>query len=104
MTEELRLIHSFSRNENENVQIFLKKYNQKYYIDLRVWFKEAEGSLKPTRKGITFSAEHLDEIKKGIDNLFSFREEIREKQAPKQTFTPRREAAKMTTKSNPNSF
>ncbi len=108
MTEELRLIHSFDRNDNESVQLFLKKYNQKYYIDLRIWFKESEGSLKPTRKGITFAAEHLVELKKGIDDLCNLREGIREKsrgpETPKQTFTGRREAAKIPAKSNPNSF
>lgn len=104
MSEELHLIQSFDRNENECVQLFLKKYNHKYYVDLRIWFKQSEGDLKPTKKGITFTGEQFDDLKKGMDEISRLREGMREKQASKQTFTGRREAVKMTAKTNPNSF
>ena len=111
MQEEI-LIHSFSKNENQIVKLFLKTYEQRRFFDLRIWFKEeGEEEFKPSRRGIMLPLENLGQVRKGLFELGK-RLETEPEQAPrafskpapqasKQTFTARREAGKMAPKSAP---
>jgi hypothetical protein len=115
MSEEIHLAHSFPRNDEETVQIVLKAYKDRYYIDLRIWFRDEKGEPVPTKKGVTITAEQLDELQKGVEELYRLRDELRKKKravsppekggaaAPKQTFTGRNEASRMTAKTGPSS-
>ena len=69
--EENKLVYSFPKGTGEEIQIAVRKWEGKYYIDLRQWFesKQEEGRLKPTRKGIIFPMERLPEFKEGVDRL-----------------------------------
>ena len=68
--EESRLIYSFPRGRGEELQINLKKYNGKFYVDFRIWFKEkADAALYPTKKGISLGVDQIPELKKGIERL-----------------------------------
>jgi hypothetical protein len=67
---ERHLIHSFPRSEEEKVQLALRKYRGRYYMDLRIWFQTEENpTLRPTKKGISLSLEHLPELRKGMERL-----------------------------------
>ena len=70
-TEENKLIYSFPKSTGEEIQIALRKWQGKYYIDLRLWFEshQGEGGLKPTKKGVIFPMERLPEFKEGVDKL-----------------------------------
>ena len=65
-----QLIFSFPRAEGEAVHFTAKKFKDRFYFDVRVWFYDAEHkTMRPTRKGICFQREHLTQITEGIDAL-----------------------------------
>ena len=65
-----QLIHRFKRSQDEEIQFCLRKYKGNYFVDLRLWFQPASGeSLRPTKKGVFFSLEHVMELKQGADLL-----------------------------------
>ncbi len=69
---ETKLIYSFPKSNGEEIQITMRKYQGKFYIDLRQWFRDREqenAELKPTTKGIIFPMERLPEFKEGVDRL-----------------------------------
>ena len=64
------IIHTFPRNEGEEIQLALRKYKGRYYIDLRLWFQNEKGTaFRPTRKGVFFSIDHLSDFQKAVDSL-----------------------------------
>ena len=66
----IHLIHSFKRSNDEEVQIHVKEYNNKHYVDLRIWFKtKSDPILRPTKKGISFSLNQLKEFREGVSKL-----------------------------------
>ena len=68
--ESSTLVHSFPRGENEEVQLALTRYKGRFYIDLRLWFhNEGEEGFKPTKKGIAFSVDHLEDLENGVRQL-----------------------------------
>ena len=65
-------VHSFPNSNGEEIQIAIRKYQGKYYIDLRHWFQSREGeagSLRPTKRGVFLPVERLPELKEGVDLL-----------------------------------
>lgn len=64
--ETEKIVHSFRRNNDEEVRITLRKYKERVYLDQRIFF-EAQGEFHHTKKGLTLSAEFLPELKRGID-------------------------------------
>lgn len=68
--QEVKLIHSFQKNETEEVKVELRKFKGRYYLDIRVWFQsEQDNSLHPTKKGISLGVEHLSELRKSLDKV-----------------------------------
>lgn len=57
------------RNENDVIRIQSKEYQSKEYIDIRVWYKDEFGEMKPTKKGIYFQKELLDDIIQQLQTL-----------------------------------
>ena len=69
-TQETHPIHSFTKNDSEEVRLAVRKFKGKYYVDLRIWFQEGEGqTFRPTKKGVFFSVDHLQEFRRGVDRL-----------------------------------
>ena len=67
---ESRLIYTFPRGLGEEIQIALRKYHGKHYIDIRVWFQEKKSKeFRPTRKGISFPAPLTPELKRGVERF-----------------------------------
>ncbi len=55
------------RNEREIVRVALSEFNEREYIDIRIFYKdEASGEYKPTKKGVTLAKELYPELKKAI--------------------------------------
>ncbi|HOD77415.1 MAG TPA: transcriptional coactivator p15/PC4 family protein [Syntrophorhabdus sp.] len=46
----------------DKIIIALKEFNGKEYIDIRTHFENSDGDWIPTKKGVTFSPENLDEM------------------------------------------
>ena len=76
--EQTQVLYAFPRAKGEEIQISLRKFKGKFYIDLRLWFQAKEDStLHPTKKGVFFSLERLPELRKGIDRLSKAAEKLR---------------------------
>ena len=77
--QESRLIYAFPRGQDEEVQIAVRKYKSRYYMDLRVWFKaKGEDALYPSKKGISIALDQLPELRKGMDRLSKASENLRQ--------------------------
>lgn len=70
MTEDSCLIYSFPRGKGEEIQASIRKYKGKYFIDLRLWFQSHnEHTLLPTKKGVSFSVDQAQELRKAAERL-----------------------------------
>ncbi len=68
--EPKHLVYAFPRAKGEEVQICLRKYKGKSYVDVRIWFQgKNETDFYPTKKGISFSPELVPELRKGVERL-----------------------------------
>ena len=77
--QQSRLIHSFARNEHEKVNLTIRKYKGKHYLDLRIWFQaKDDANYLPTRKGLTLPMESLPELNQGINRLLKVRHKFSE--------------------------
>ena len=64
---ENRVIHSFKRNETEEVRILIGAYKDKTYLDVRVYFRMEKGSeWAPTKKGITIPSTLVSDFAEGL--------------------------------------
>lgn len=71
--QESRVIHAFSRNSNEKVQLSVRRFRGQYYIDMRVWFSaEKPDILKPTRKGLSVKLSDLPAFHEGLSKVIAF--------------------------------
>lgn len=73
------LVASFSKNATEVFQIHLSSYNNKQYIDLRLWFYPKDSqSLMPTKKGVVIPTEQVGELIDGLSKIrTNFKQEKR---------------------------
>jgi hypothetical protein len=56
------VVASWPRNGRETIQVALDRYQGRAVIDLRTWFAAEDGSLRPTRTGITLAVHHLPQL------------------------------------------
>mgnify|MGYP000245558982 FL=1 len=63
-----KLISTIERSSTEQLQIALKEYKGKKYLDLRIFYTTDDGaSWLPTKKGVTVSPNHLSVLKEAIE-------------------------------------
>lgn len=73
-SEDKRLVAEFEKNSAEIVRIYLQKWGQGVYCDIRVWMALRPGDEageQPTKKGITLAVELLPELRKAIDKVLA---------------------------------
>lgn len=69
MTEQ-QFLHSFPKNETEEVRFSIRRYKDRAYLDLRVWFQPSEGGeYRPTKKGLTLGVEFLPELRRALESV-----------------------------------
>jgi hypothetical protein len=56
------VVASWPRNARETIQVALDRYQGREVIDLRTWVTAEDGSLRPTRTGITLAVRHLPQL------------------------------------------
>lgn len=68
MAEESKMIATIPRSATEQLQIAVKEYKGKSYLDLRIFYTTDEGaSWLPTKKGVTVSPESIELLKDAVD-------------------------------------
>ena len=56
----------WKRSRGEAARLVLQKFNGKYLLQLRVFYLDEEGELKPTRHGLTIPDEQLKLLRKAL--------------------------------------
>lgn len=64
------------KNGQETIRIHRTEYKGHDLVDIRVYYRDGNDELQPTRKGITFKRELLDDVIKALNHL---RESMTEK-------------------------
>jgi hypothetical protein len=65
-----QLVYSFSHGLGEEIQIAIRKFRDKHYIDVRHWFQtKNENVFRPTKKGVFIPIERIGELQKGVERL-----------------------------------
>lgn len=73
---ENQLVHSFPKNESEEIRLSLREYKNRHYLDMRLFFQPADGTeMVPSKKGLTIGVDFLPELKRGLTKC---EEEIRQ--------------------------
>lgn len=62
MQGERQVIASWRRNARETIQVAIDRFQDIDTIDLRTWYTDPDGRLKPTRSGLTLALNHLPRI------------------------------------------
>ena len=50
------------KNSRESIVVSETEYKGNKYVDVRVFYKDTDSTLKPTRKGVSFRHDQLDEL------------------------------------------
>jgi hypothetical protein len=66
MADDRKILHEFKRNAEETLRISLSTFKGRTYIDIRLFYEDANGELAPTKKGITVTPELWDEFRAGF--------------------------------------
>jgi len=65
---ENKLLASIPRSATEEIHIAISEYKGKKYLDMRVFYTTDDGiNWNPTKKGVTFTPDKLDEVKSAIE-------------------------------------
>jgi hypothetical protein len=66
-----QIIHEFEKNSTESIRFTVSEFKGRELVNIRVYYTDDDGELKPTKKGISFSTELFDEFLEGIEKLKS---------------------------------
>ena len=67
---ESQVIHTFPISTSQEISISLRRYKERLYIDIRIWFQSPDGSgMRPSKKGVHFSIERLEDLETGVREL-----------------------------------
>jgi len=64
--DEQKVLASFPRNAEETLQIAVSTFKGRTYVDIRLYYTDADGQLKPTKKGVTVTPELWDQFRAGL--------------------------------------
>jgi len=64
-----QLIATIEKNPDEEIRISLREYKGHPFVDIRIYWKPADGEPGPTKKGVTFHPEFYPEFRKAIAAL-----------------------------------
>jgi len=68
MADEGKMLATIPRSATEQLQIAIKEYKGKSYLDLRIFYTTDDGAnWLPTKKGVTCSPDNLETLRDAID-------------------------------------
>ena len=53
----------------ERIQIEMKEYNKKKYLDIRTYYRSDEGEWKPTKKGVTIPPDAIEDLLNSVNKI-----------------------------------
>jgi hypothetical protein len=60
-------IVEWPRNKREVIRVRLDRYNGRDTVDLRTWYRDQNGDLRPTPKGLTLAVDHLPALAAAVN-------------------------------------
>ena len=60
------MIAEWPRNSREMIRVRLDVFNGRDVVDVRTWYRSAEGEMKPGRSGLTLSVRHLPALAQAL--------------------------------------
>ena len=63
------LIEQFEKNATEVVRVSLTEYRGRKLVDVRVYYSDAEGQYRPTKKGVSLSVDVYPDFKRAMLTL-----------------------------------
>lgn len=68
MADEAKMLATVPRSATEQMQIAIKEFKGKSYLDMRIFYTTDDGATwLPTKKGVTCSPENLELLRDAID-------------------------------------
>jgi hypothetical protein len=61
------MIGTIEKNAKDTIVVQIRPFKEKYYLDIRNHYRDLEGELKPTQKGISLEVGRFAELKDLID-------------------------------------
>src|SRR5262245_43416188 len=65
-----KIIAEWPRNRHETIRVALDSFNNRATLDIRTWWSDSVGGLKPGRSGITLAVKHLKQLAPAIADAF----------------------------------
>jgi hypothetical protein len=66
MPDDRKVLHEFKRNAEETLRVSLSTVKGRTYVDIRIFYQDANGELAPTKKGVTITPDLWDEFRAGV--------------------------------------
>jgi len=63
------IVKEINKSSTEKIMIALREFKGREYIDIRQHFKNKSEDWIPTKKGVTFNPEVIDEVIEGLKAL-----------------------------------
>ena len=63
---EQRLIAAIRRNAREEIRVTLGQWTGAHVFGIRAWFKSNDGTMRPSKDGLTLRAELLPELARAL--------------------------------------
>ena len=67
MPDDRKVLHEFKRNNDETLRVSLTTFKGKTYVDVRLFYTDANEELQPTKKGVTVTPDLWDEFRAGVE-------------------------------------
>lgn len=68
MADEGKMLATIPRSATEQLQIAIKEFKGKSYLDMRIFYTTDDGaSWLPTKKGVTCSPDNIEALKDAVD-------------------------------------
>lgn len=68
--QKTELVHTFKKNERDEIQISIVESNSGKFIDIRQYFLSPEsGKFLPTKKGVRFPFSFLGDLQTAVNKL-----------------------------------
>ena len=65
----MKIGNDIEKSETDIIRIALNEFKGREYVDIRQHFKNEDGEYTPTKKGVTFNPELIDEVIEGLTAL-----------------------------------
>ena len=53
----------------ERIQIEMKEYKKRKYLDIRTYYRSDDGEWKPTKKGVTIPPDAIEDLIQAVSNI-----------------------------------